>query len=93
VKVKTVKATLRNVTEFSVTFLLQSFSGKKAEMFAEKDCVGFGASITVALSFIHILTKRERSEIYSSYIKISFFKKKIRRYFHEISIYNGIQQH
>jgi len=32
----------------------------KAEMFAEKDCAGFDASITVALSYIHILTKRER---------------------------------
>jgi len=35
------------VTEFSVTFVLRSFLGKKAKMFAEKDSVGFGASITV----------------------------------------------
>jgi len=39
-KKKIVKATPRNKTEFSVTFVLQSFSEKKAEIFA---------SITVAL--------------------------------------------
>jgi len=55
VKAKTVKATPRNVTEFSVTFVLQSFPGKKAEIFAEKDCAGFGASIIVVLSIIHNL--------------------------------------
>jgi len=55
VKAKTVKATPRNVTEFFVTFVLQSFPGKKAEIFAEKDCAGFGASIIVALSIIHNL--------------------------------------
>jgi len=65
VKAKTVKATPRNVTEFSVTFVLQSFPRKKAEIFEEKDCVGFGASITVALSYIHILTKRERKVRYT----------------------------
>jgi len=43
-----------NITEFSVTFIFQSFPGKKVEMFAEKDSVGFGASIIVALSYIHI---------------------------------------
>jgi len=65
VRAKTVKATSRNVTEFFVTFVLQSFAGKKAKIFAKKDCVGFGASITIALSYIHILTKRERKVRYT----------------------------
>jgi len=63
VKAKIVKATPRNVTESSVTFVLQSFPGKKVEMFAEKDCAGFGISIIVALSYIHILTKREKKKV------------------------------
>jgi len=42
VKEKTVKGTPQNVTEISVTFVLQSFPEKKAEMFAEKDCARFG---------------------------------------------------
>jgi len=62
VKAKTIKATPHNVIEFSVTFVLQSFPGKKAEMFTEKDCAGFGASITITLSYIHILTEREREK-------------------------------
>jgi len=55
VKAKTVKATPQNVTKFSVIFVLQSFPGKKAEIFVEKDCAGFDASIIVALSIIHNL--------------------------------------
>ena len=61
-KAKIVKGTPRNVIEFSITFVLQSFLGKKVEMFTEKDCAGFGASITVGLSYIYILTKREREK-------------------------------
>ena len=64
-KAKVIKATPQNVTEFSITFVLQSFPGKKAKMFAEKDCAGFDVSIIVALSFIHILTKREKKVRYT----------------------------